>query len=62
MVQNVQYLNCPPIHVTLLFDYRTPILSGIQMNLVFKLFSIQMVTVLCLCMTSKLLGTKEDRC
>ena len=31
MVQNDQYLNGPPRHVTLSFDYRTPILSGIQM-------------------------------
>ena len=36
MVQNVQYLNGPPSHVTLPFEYLTPILSGIQMNLVFR--------------------------
>ena len=43
MVQNVRYSNGPPSHVTLPFEYRTPILPGIQMNLV---FGIQMVTVL----------------
>ena len=35
-VQYVQYLKGPPSHVTLPFDYRTPILSDIQMNLVFR--------------------------
>ena len=42
MVQNVKYFNGPPSHVTLPFEYRTPILSGIHM------FGIQMVTVLLL--------------
>ena len=42
MVQNVHYLNGLPSQVTLPFEYRTPILSSIQMNLV---FGIQMVTV-----------------
>ena len=32
MVQNVRYSNGPPSHVTLPFEYRTPILSVIQMN------------------------------
>ena len=36
MVQNVRYLNGPPGHTTLPFDYRTPILSSIQMNQVFR--------------------------
>ena len=40
MVQNVRYLNGPPSHVTLPFEYRTPTLSGIQV------FGIQMVTVI----------------
>ena len=31
MVQNGQYLNGPPSHVTFPFEYRTPILSGILM-------------------------------
>ena len=35
MVQNVQYSNSPPSHVTLPFEYRTHILSGIQLNPVF---------------------------
>ena len=35
MVQNVLYLSGPPSHVTLPFEYSTPILSGIQMNPVF---------------------------
>ena len=39
MVQNVQYSNGPPSHVTLPFECRTPILSCIQV------FGIQMVTV-----------------
>ena len=39
MVQNVQYSNGLPSHMTLLFEYQTPILSGIQM------FGVQMVTV-----------------
>ena len=39
MVQIVWYLNGLPSHVTLPFEYCTPILSGIQV------FSIQMVTV-----------------
>ena len=36
MVQNVRYSNVPPSHVTLPFEYRTPILFSIQMNLVFR--------------------------
>ena len=36
MVQNVWYTNGPPSHLTLPFEYRTLILSGIQMNLVFR--------------------------
>ena len=36
MVQNVWYSNGPPSHVTLTFEYPTPILSGMQMNLVFR--------------------------
>ena len=40
MVQNVWYLNGLQSHVTLLFEYPTPMLSGIQV------FGIQMVTVL----------------
>ena len=44
IVQNVWYLNGLPSHVTLPFEYRTPILSGIQMNPVFRCsVSIQMV-------------------
>ena len=39
MVQNVRYLNGPPSHMTLSYEYRTPILSGIQV------FGIQMVTL-----------------
>ena len=39
MVQNVRYLNGLPSHVTLPFEYLTPILSSIQV------FGIQMVTV-----------------
>ena len=39
MVPNVGYSNSPPSHVTLPFEYRTPILSGIQV------LGIQMVTV-----------------
>ena len=39
MVQNVRYSNGPPSHMTLPFEYRTPVLSSIQV------FSIQMVTV-----------------
>ena len=39
MVQNVQYLNGRPRHVTLPFEYWTPILSGIQVS------SIQIVTL-----------------
>ena len=42
MIQNVGYLNGPPSNVTWPYDYQTPIMSSIQMNL---LFSIQMVTV-----------------
>ena len=42
MVQNVRYLNGPPSHATLPFEYWTLILSGIQV------FGIQMVTVLLL--------------
>ena len=30
------YSNGPPSHVTLPFEYQTPILSGIQMNPVFR--------------------------
>ena len=36
MVQIVRYFNGPPSHMTVLIEYRTPILFGIQMNLVFK--------------------------
>ena len=36
VVQNVWYSNGPPSHVTLTFEYRTPILSDIQMNPVFR--------------------------
>ena len=36
MVQNVWYLNGQPSHVTLPFEYWTPILSIIQINLVFR--------------------------
>ena len=36
MVQNVQYSNGPPSHMTFPFEYRTHIMSGIQMDLVFK--------------------------
>ena len=36
MVQNVQYLNGPPSQMTLQFEYWTPILSSIQMKLVFR--------------------------
>ena len=36
MVQNVRYLNDPPSHMTFPFEYQTPILSGIQMNPVFR--------------------------
>ena len=32
MVQNLQYLTCPPSRMTLPFKYQTPILSGIQLN------------------------------
>ena len=39
MVLNVWYLNGPPSHVNLLFEYLTPVLSCIQV------FSIQIVTV-----------------
>ena len=39
MVQNVRYTNGLPSHMILPFEYRTPILSGIQV------FGIQMVTV-----------------
>ena len=39
MVQNVQYSNGWPSHMTLPFEYRTLILSGIQLS------GIQMVTV-----------------
>ena len=39
LVQNVLYSNGPPSHVTLPCEYRTPILSGIQV------FGIQIVTV-----------------
>ena len=39
MFQNVHYLNGPPSHVTLPFEYQTPLLSGIQV------FGIQMVTI-----------------
>ena len=39
MVQNVRYLNCPPSHVTVPFEYPSPILLSIQV------FSIQMVIV-----------------
>ena len=39
MVQSVWYLNGPPSHVTLPFEYLTPLLPGIHV------FSIQMVTV-----------------
>ena len=35
-VQNVRYSNGQPSHVTLPFEYLTPILFGIQMNLLFK--------------------------
>ena len=35
-VQNVQYSNGPPSHMTLPFEYRTSILSSIQMNPVFS--------------------------
>ena len=38
-VQNVWYSNGPPSRMNLPFEYRTPILSGIQV------FSIQMVAV-----------------
>ena len=37
MVQNVWYLNGPPSYVTLPFEYRTPILFGIQMVTVYLL-------------------------
>ena len=40
MVQNFWYLNGPPSHMTLPFEYQTPILSSIQV------FGIQMDTVL----------------
>ena len=50
MVQNVLYLNDLPSHVTLPFEYWTPILSGIQMN---QVFSIQMVTVYLIIMLSE---------
>ena len=36
IVLDVQYLNGPPSHVTLPFEYWTSILSGIQMNPIFK--------------------------
>ena len=36
MVQNVLYLNGLPSHVNLPFEYRTPLLSGNQMNLIFR--------------------------
>ena len=36
MVQNVRYLNGPPSHVASPFEYRTQILSSIQMNMVFR--------------------------
>ena len=39
MIQNVGYSSGPPSHMDLSFEYRTPILSGIQV------FGIQMVTV-----------------
>ena len=39
MVQNAPYVNGPPSHVTITFEYQKPILSGIQV------FGIQMVTV-----------------
>ena len=32
VVQNIWYSNVQPSHVTLTFEYQTPILSGIQMN------------------------------
>ena len=51
MVQNVHYLNGLPSQVTLPFEYRTPILSSIQMNLV---FGIQMVTVFYFVMSNDL--------
>ena len=38
MVQNALYLNGLQSHVTLPFEYWTPIQSGIQMNLVFIWF------------------------
>ena len=41
MVQNVCYYNGPPSHVILSFEYRTTILSCIQV------LSSQMVTVFC---------------
>ena len=43
MVQNVRYSNGPPSHVTVLFEYRVPMMSGIQVS------GIQMVTVYCVC-------------
>ena len=36
MVQNFQYSNGPPNYMSSSFEYRTLILSSIQMNLVFK--------------------------
>ena len=50
MVQNVQYSNGPPIQVTLPFEYRTPMLSsiqvfGIQMMIVLDMSAIQIPTV-----------------
>ena len=36
MVENVQYSNGLPSHMTLPFEYRTPILSSFLMNLVFR--------------------------
>ena len=55
MVQNVRYSNGPPSHVTLPFEYRILILSGIQV------FGIQMVTVTCLNPFSTFLGQPGRR-
>ena len=45
IVQNVLYFNGQPSHMTLAFEYQTPKLSGIHMNLVLRCFGIHMVTV-----------------
>ena len=39
MVQNVYYSNGLPSHMTFPFEFRTPILSGIQMNQVVTVVS-----------------------